>query len=156
MKTCAHGSFAFKSEADYTLISIAESWNAECIEIYKAVLIKRMESTPKQKRCVIFDGRAWGFQTPECCQKFVDLNQLITGYFKSLHIAYYLTCENFYLSTYLLNQVNDRFKAYIQWNFFQNLTDATSWLNAEGFDLPPLTDRDFPEPVPATHYLKSL
>lgn len=152
----AHGSFAFKFETNYTLISVAESWNMECVEIYNALLKKRVESSLPQKRCVIFDGREWGFQTPDCYDKFIELNQTISGYFKTLFIAYYLAPENFHLSKHLLDAANDEFKESMQWQFFNNLQDAVFWLNSEGFEIPALTNSNFPEPVSAIQYLKYL
>jgi hypothetical protein len=151
-----HGSFAFKYETDYTLISVAESWNMECVEIYNALLRKRMESSLPQKRCVIFDGREWGFQTPECFDKFIELNQSISGYFKTLFIAYYLAPKNFDLSKFLLDATNYEFKDTMQWKFFQNLQEAVFWLNSEGFGIPTLTNSDFPEPIPAIQYIEYL
>ncbi len=152
----AHGSFALKFETNYTLISVAESWNTECVEIYNALLKKRVKSTPKQKRCVIFDGREWGFQTPGCYQKFIELNQQIKGSFEALFIAYYLAPKNFHLSKHLLDEANNEFTASMQWKFFNNLQDAVSWLNSEGFKIPDLTNNDFPEPVSAIQYLNYL
>jgi len=141
---------------NYTLISVAESWNTECAEIYSTLLKKRVESKPEQRRCVIFDGRKWGSQTPECYQKFLELNQHISGHYNALFIAYYLAPENFSLSKYLLDMVNDEFKSRIHWRFFHDLQDVFFWLNSEGFEIPVLTNSDFPEPVSASHYLDYL
>ncbi|MBU0970907.1 MAG: hypothetical protein KKC20_09690 [Proteobacteria bacterium] len=151
-----HGSFAFKFVDNYTLISVAGSWNTECVEIYNTLLKKRVESKPEQRRCVIFDGRKWGFQTPECYNKFLELNQYISGHYKALFIAYYLAPENFSLSTHLLDMANDEFKGTLNWRFFLNLQDVASWLNSEGFEIPALTNSDFPEPISANHYLDYL
>lgn len=151
-----HGSFAFKFLTNYTLISVAESWNTECVEIYSTLLKKHVESKQGQRRCVIFDGRKWGFQTPECYKEFLKLNQHISGYYKALFIAYYLAPENSSLSTHLLDMANDKFKSTIHWRFFNYLHEVVFWLNSEGFEIPVLTNSDFPEPVSASHYLDYL
>ncbi|WDP86241.1 MAG: hypothetical protein HUN05_14805 [Desulfobacter sp.] len=152
----AHGSFAFKFEPDYTLISAAESWNLECVEIYTRLLKQRVESKPQTRRCIILDGRNWDFLTPECHQKFIELNQYISGYYQELFIGYSLSSENFHFSKYILDIANNKFKESIHWRFFKDLQDLTSWLNSNAFKIPNLKDGDFPELVPASHYLKYL
>ncbi len=81
-----HGSFAFSFERDFTLISVSESWNIECTKIYSKMLETAMKSDPEQKRCVIIDGRKWGFETPESSQIIRALNQYVTKYYEKLSL----------------------------------------------------------------------
>ena len=152
----AHGAFSFAFEKDYTLISVSESWNMACAEIYTSLLRKRMTSKPDLKRCVVIDGREWGLETPDSGKKLRELNQHLSGYYKVLNIAYILSKENKHLAKYMLDSDNDGFESTMIWNFFMDFPEAVSWLRSEGFNIPDLKSSDFPKPIPAEEYRKYL
>jgi hypothetical protein len=152
----SHGAFAFSFKTDYTLISVSESWNAECADIYVKFLKKSIESEIKLRRCVIIDGRTWGFETPEGSQKIQELSKHLAEHYKSIYIAYYLSSTNIHLGQIIINENNQKFKETIFWNCFQTLEESIHWLTSKGFTIPPLTDDDFPKPVHASYYLKYL
>lgn len=151
-----HGSFAFTFEENYTLLVASGSWNLECAKIYDALLRKRVESKPDLTRCIIIDGRNWGLETPECGAKIKELHHFLSGYYKALYNAYYLNPENLEVEKYLMDQRNKDFGDVFHWQYFHVLEEAVSWLNSQGFNVPELKDEDFPEPIPADHYLKYL
>lgn len=152
----AHGSFAFTFEKEYTLLAASGSWNLECAEIYDALLRKRVESKPDVTRCIIVDGRNWGLETPECGAKIKELHQFLSGYYKAIYNAYYLSPENFQVRQFLLDQRNKDFGDVFHWQYFHVLDEAVAWLNSNGFNVPKLTDEDFPEPIPAPLYRQYL
>ena len=151
-----HGSFAFTFEESYTLLVASESWNLECAKIYDAFLRKRAESKPDLTRCIIIDVRNWGLETPECGAVIKELHHFLSGYYKALYNAYYLDSANLEVKMFLLEQRNIDFNDVFHWQYFHALDDAVSWLNSKGFNVPPLTDEDFPEPIPADEYVKYL
>ncbi len=77
-----------------------------------------MESDPEQRRCVIIDGRDWGFETPESSQIIRELNQHVAGYYKELYIAYYLSSDNSSMAKYIIDSNNKEFEDRIFWDFF--------------------------------------
>lgn len=153
MERDAHGSFGFEFKSDYTLITAAGAWNVECAAIYKALLMKRTEKKKADKRGVIIDGRNWEFETPEATKEWISLNKHIEENYKKLYVAYFLSAENLHLSQFLLDKINTDFKQVIEWRFFLDLEDCVSWLAGNGIDIQNLTEKDFPKPVPASHYL---
>ena len=151
-----HGSFAFTFEENYTLLTASGSWNLECAKIYDALLRKRVESKPNLTRCVIVDGRNWELETPACGAIIKELHQFLSGYYKAIYNAYYLNASNFQVIKFLLNKRNIDFNDVFHWQYFYVLDEAVSWLNSKGFNIPALTDGDFPQPIPADQYVKYL
>lgn len=152
----AHGSFAFDFKPGYTLIAVSGSWNLECASIYDALLRSRIENNPEPRRCVIIDGRRWGFETPEASDKLLLLNSRLARHYEELCIGYFLVPENFHLSRLILDTTNEKFKSILDWQFFTDLNACITWLNQKGFDIPKLSEDDFPEPIPAAKYLSFL
>lgn len=150
----AHGSFALAYYPDYSLMTSSGAWNAPCARIYDMMVEKRISSVPEGRRCVINDGRNWGFATPESQDIITETSIRMADYYSELYIAYLVRKSQIPLFSYYLDSVNDVARTTNRWQYFTELPDAIVWLRGEGFSLPDLTDGDFPEPIEADEYLK--